>query len=70
VQASGDGLPDRVGHLGGQVRQQGLDHRWLARLPPQTKIALTPGRMAVAEQVLTARAAARPQDTRYTRPGA
>ncbi|MFC7721540.1 TetR/AcrR family transcriptional regulator C-terminal domain-containing protein [Nonomuraea recticatena] len=36
------------------TRELMLEHRWLARLPPQAKLALTPRRMAVAEQSLMA----------------
>ncbi|MFC9976689.1 TetR/AcrR family transcriptional regulator C-terminal domain-containing protein [Spirillospora sp. NPDC127200] len=53
-------LPDGLGWreslhaLAVRTRELMLDHRWLAQLPPQTKLALTPSRMAVAEQALTA----------------
>ncbi|MCG5212184.1 TetR/AcrR family transcriptional regulator C-terminal domain-containing protein [Streptosporangium soli] len=36
------------------TRELMLEHRWLAQLPPLTKLALTPSRMAVAEQSLMA----------------
>jgi hypothetical protein len=37
-----------------RTRELMLDHRWLAQLPPQAKLALTPSRMAVAEKALAA----------------
>ncbi|MFF4415620.1 TetR/AcrR family transcriptional regulator C-terminal domain-containing protein [Streptosporangium sp. NPDC001559] len=37
-----------------RTRELMIRHRWLARLPPQAKLSLTPNRMTVAEQALTA----------------
>ncbi|MBB4919719.1 TetR/AcrR family transcriptional regulator C-terminal domain-containing protein [Streptosporangium saharense] len=36
------------------TRELMLRHRWLAQLPPQAKLSLTPNRMTVAEQALAA----------------
>ncbi|MEU5864295.1 MULTISPECIES: TetR/AcrR family transcriptional regulator C-terminal domain-containing protein [unclassified Nonomuraea] len=53
-------LPDGLGWrenlrtLAVRTRRLMLDHRWLAQLPPQAKLSLTPRRMAVAEKALAA----------------
>lgn len=51
-----DGLGWRPGlrALAVLTRELMLRHRWLAQLPPQAKLSLTPNRMTVAERALTA----------------
>jgi AcrR family transcriptional regulator len=52
-------LPDDLGwrdsmcSLARQTRELILRHRWLAQLPSQVRLSLTPNRMALAEQALS-----------------
>ncbi|MFB9628425.1 TetR/AcrR family transcriptional regulator C-terminal domain-containing protein [Nonomuraea helvata] len=48
----GLGWRESLRALAVRTRELMLDHRWLAQLPPQAKLALTPSRMAVAEEAL------------------
>lgn len=50
----GLGWRESLRTLAVRTRELMLDHRWLAQLPPQAKLALTPNVMAVAERALAA----------------
>ncbi|MBN6058440.1 TetR/AcrR family transcriptional regulator C-terminal domain-containing protein, partial [Nonomuraea sp. RK-328] len=50
----GLGWRESLRALAVRTRELMLDHRWLAQLPPQAKLALTPRRMAVAAKALAA----------------
>lgn len=50
----GLGWRESLRALAVRTRELMLDHRWLAQLPPQAKLALTPSRMTVAEKALAA----------------
>jgi AcrR family transcriptional regulator len=50
----GLGWRDTMRALALHTRDLVLRHLWLAQLPPQTRLSLTPNRMTVAEQALSA----------------